>query len=792
MRLKFTAVLFFAFFLLASGAGTLAQLSPTNSLADIESSKNSAESSDIVHQTLERKLAQARAEAQDDALLTNVPAGISVQDVAARRALLQRLVRLFEQQLSNAAELAVARKRRAELNKEAQAWTRFAEPPPYSILFTDGLREQMQAEELKIAASDAAVSTIEQLIIESRVALTQADGKIRQLNERLESAKDPAMVARLSWQRELERLRSQAAAASAAMLDTERQLHQETSAESHIRIALLRRQLVLADADVQFTQANLDTVMARIETDSQQLERELAEMQTRATSAFQALEDAREEFRQVETRTDSSPSAKALAAERVATRETQLETAQVATRTLRFMLESENVERAMWEMRFAAFGSRSVETLKESERRLESFLRRSALWNDYQQQQIDAAPSQVELQETQLRNLPPGSALIALARERLASLRERDQFLLRLVRRVEQVQRLSQRWAESLRLAEGQLPFFGRVQSLFFGAGSLLQKLWTFELFTAEDTITVEGQTITGKRSVTFGKVLMAVIILAVGIWLTRLLSRFVRPFIIRRFKMELNQAKLILSWFQAFMVVCLLMFSMVSVKIPLTVFAFAGGALAIGLGFGMQTILKNIVSGLILLFERPFRIGDVLEVAGQRGIVTEIGLRASVLLLWDGIETLIPNSSLLENNVSNWTYSSRKVRFSITVGVAYGSDTRRVIQLLTEMADRHGVIEKEPKPQVLFTDFGDSALMFELRFWVDVIRANSAQVGSDLRQMIAGAFAESGIVLAFPQRDIHLDAARPLPVEVVAPLQKTLLDADASAPLAQPVNKSN
>ena len=144
------------------------------------------------------------------------------------------------------------------------------------------------------------------------------------------------------------------------------------------------------------------------------------------------------------------------------------------------------------------------------------------------------------------------------------------------------------------------------------------------------------------------------------------------------------------------------------------------------------------------------------------------IGLRASVLHLWDGTETLIPNSSLLENNVSNWTYSSRKVRFSVTVGVAYGSDTRRVIQLLGEVAERHGVVEKEPKPQVLFTDFGDSALTFELRFWVDVIKVNSAQVASDLRLMIAGAFAEHGIVVAFPQRDLHLLADRPIPIQVV------------------------
>ena len=256
------------------------------------------------------------------------------------------------------------------------------------------------------------------------------------------------------------------------------------------------------------------------------------------------------------------------------------------------------------------------------------------------------------------------------------------------------------------------------------------------------------------------------------GIWFTGLVSRIAEPIIIRRLKIEANQANLIRRWLRAFMVVGLIMFSLVSVKIPLTVFAFAGGALAIGLGFGMQNLLKNFVSGLIILFERPFRVGDVLDVGGQRGAVTGVGLRASVLQLWDGTETLIPNSALLENNLTNWTYSNRKVRFAVTVGVAYGSDPRRVTELLSEAAERHGRVEKDPKPQVLFTEFGDSVLSFELRFWVDVVAVNAAQVSSDLRQMIVGSFAEHGIVIAFPQRDIHLRADRPIPMQLVPPAE--------------------
>ena len=736
-------------------------------------------------QGTETKLAEARAnlaaaEALGEAAWTNAPAGVSLHDVAIRRALLNRLVRLYEQQLSDAAELENTKSRRAQLVREAQAWRGFAESPPYSVMLTDRLRQEIQVEQLKSTGGQSAVSMIDQLIGENRTALTQAEGKIRQLDEKLEDAKDPATVALLSWQREMEHLRNQVAAAGVGALDSERLLRQESLTESHLRLDWLQRQIVIADANARFTQADLDKVTARIESDRQQLERELSAALARSSTALQALDTARERLGSAQT----GPAARAHAEEEVATRAAQLEAAQAAIRMLRLILEIDNAERTMWEMRYTAYDSRSVATLGESERRLEAFTRRLDLWKEFQQQELIVSSSQIELQQARVRNLAVDSDLLPLARERMVALLERGDLLQRLVRRIEQVQRLSQRWAEGLRVAQGRLPFFGRVQNLFSDTSSFLRKLWTFEVFTAEDTITVEGQKISGKRSVTLGKIILALLIVGVGIWITGFVSRVTESVIIRRLKIEANQARLIRRWLRALLMVCLVMFSLVSVKIPLTVFAFAGGALAIGLGFGTQTVLKNFVSGLILLFERPFRVGDVLDVGGQRGAITQIGLRASVLQLWDGTETLIPNSSLLENNVSNWTYSSRKVRFSVTVGVAYGSDIRRVIQLLHEVVERHGLVEKEPKPLALFTDFGDSALTFELRFWVDVIGANSAQVGSDLRQMIAGAFAENGIVISFPQRDIHLDTTRPVPVEIVpAPDQRPLAAQQTSPP---------
>jgi potassium efflux system protein len=679
------------------------------------------------------------------------------------------LVRLQEQRLDDLAELESTRTRTAEHEREAREWTRFPEAGPYSVPFADRLREDLQTEQLKVANGTAWLASRDQLIGSHREALAQAEERVRQIDEQLESASEPALVARLDWQRDLERLRRQVAATSMAVLDLEGRILEESLQGSRSRAALLQRQLVIAEAGATLTPSDLQLVAARIERERDQFESELAVVQKRRETAAAALKAVREELGQVQDRPDTTSGVKALAIEKVAVREAQLDAAETGGRVLRLLLEGGNLERALWEQRLAAHNTNTVSTLRESARRLRLFSRRIDLWMDRGRQELAVSSSLLQVVEGQLNSLPPDSGFVPLVRERLAALRERDQSLLRLVRAVETLQRLCQRWEEGLRAAHGRLPFTGRVQSLFSDTRTFLQNLWDFELITAEDTITVDGVKVTGKRSVTVGKIVKALVILLAGIWIIGLLTRLGEPIIARKLKIEPNQASLIRRWLRALLIGCWVLFSLVSVKIPLTVFAFAGGALAIGLGFGMQTILKNLVSGMILLFERPFRVGDVLDVGGQKGTITSIGLRASVLNLWDGTETLIPNSSLLENNVTNWTYSNPKVRFTIAVGVAYGSDVRRVIQLLNEVTERHGLVEREPKPLVLFTDFGDSTLAFELRFWVDVQKANAGQVSSDLRLMIASAFAENGIAIDYPQRDVHLHATAPIPVQMVS-----------------------
>lgn len=723
---------------------------------------------------INEKLAKARADLAVITTLetlngTNIPAGIAEKDVVLRRGFQERLVRLYEQQLGYVSELAAARSRRAELAHETQTWTGFAEPRPHSILLTDALRESIQMERLEIANGEKALTTLDKLIEENRVALNQADEKIRQLNEQLERNPATKDNDERIWSRELERLRSQSASAGVALLDLERQIRQERMAGSRIRLSLLQQQLVIAGASATFSDGDMGQVNKRLDSEQRQLEVELQAALARQQKAETSLAAARNALQKIQAAKDAGPDQVIRAAEEFELCRERTETERTTVNLLRFMLQMSVTERTIWEMRFAAGHSSTLGTIRQIRVRLEQFDRRVQLWLDYYRQQMENSASQVARLEARLADLNGASELAPLVRDRLATLRDRDQMYLRVVRDIERGERLLERLHEGLEEAAGNLPFFSRLSDALSDARTLGARLWSFEFYVAQDTITVDGQQITGKRSVTLGKVVTAVLILVLGYWLAGWVTKLLEPIFVKRFKIERNQANLVRRWLRVALVFSLTLFSLVSVKIPLTIFAFAGGALAIGLGFGLQTILKNFVSGIIILFERPFRVGDVLDVAGQRGTVASIGIRSSVLQLWDGTETLIPNSALLENNLTNWTYTNRHVRFTVTVGVAYGSDTRRVVQVLTEIAERHGLVEKDPKPQVLFTNFGPSSLDFELRFWVDVVKANSGQVASDLRQMIAGSFAEYGLVIAFPQQDVHLDAMRPIPVQLVA-----------------------
>jgi len=195
------------------------------------------------------------------------------------------------------------------------------------------------------------------------------------------------------------------------------------------------------------------------------------------------------------------------------------------------------------------------------------------------------------------------------------------------------------------------------------------------------------------------------------------------------------------------------------SLGMSLQNFVVVLGAFGVGIGFGLQDIVNNFLSGLILLFERPIKVGDFIVVNEEWGTVSKIGLRSTVVETIDQAEIIVPNSQLIAEKVTNWTLSTRVARLVIPVGVAYGSDVPLVIRILTEVATGHDETVTEPAPSILFKEFGDSSLNFEIRVFVKDISARF-KIRSEMLQEIDARFREAGIEIPFPQRDLHLRSA--------------------------------
>ena len=182
-------------------------------------------------------------------------------------------------------------------------------------------------------------------------------------------------------------------------------------------------------------------------------------------------------------------------------------------------------------------------------------------------------------------------------------------------------------------------------------------------------------------------------------------------------------------------------------------------GAFGVGIGFGLQNVVNNFVSGLILLYERPVQLGDIIEVGTTSGEVRRIGIRSSTIRTAQGAEVIVPNSNLISDRVVNWTLSDRRRRMDVKVGVAYGTDPERVIALLEGVAGAHPQVLAAPPPQAVFLRFAESSLDFELYAWSGQLdTAGTTQ--SELTVAIARALAEAGIEIPFPQRELHLRAA--------------------------------
>jgi len=416
-----------------------------------------------------------------------------------------------------------------------------------------------------------------------------------------------------------------------------------------------------------------------------------------------------------------------------------------------------------------------VESEKKASRRVHELRTRRvapetlADWAAESEAALERVGRELALKRTRAEELRQESAFMRQRQDQLAAgsarrrwVRMQAQALEELVRQYEAdlvrlaaTQGLEQELAAALQRETEELPLWARLRALLHQ----LRDVWNYELTGPE------------AEPITLGKIVSAIAIFLIGYFVAAAASRALGRRVFPRLRLEEGAAQAFQSLVFYLLLLVAFLTALRMVQIPLTAFAVLGGALAIGVGFGSQNVVNNFISGLILLAERPIKIGDLIELEGVHGTVERIGLRSTRVRTGDNVHIIVPNASFLENNVVNWTHTDPKVRITIGVGIVYGSPTREAERLIRKALSEQPLLLKTPEPVVLFRDFGDNALIFETRFWIEMRTVmERLRIESDLRFRIDDLFREAGIVIAFPQRDVHLDTTSPLEVRMVEP----------------------
>jgi small-conductance mechanosensitive channel len=708
------------------------------------------------------------ARADSDRAAETPPPGIDPREASDFRDAQFRLVTAYDIQLRALDEIERARKTREDAQAREHDWRGFDSAPPYSILMVDDLRDKEAATHDRIAVLEGELGQLRVDMQRAQDELKRADEAGRRADEAIASAATSEDKAREAWRRSLARMQSRAAAAAVAAGELHTRFRTDDLAALRAEMALLGREVSVASAGANFTEADLAQARQRIQDRTAEVRRDLTAIETQRNARLRERDLAKQAVERLRANPKASATDLAAAEARIAAAEAWVASDRDRLDALRGRQLIAEAITSLWGERYAAYSGSDAEARRIAVVKLREAGQRAQRYKDYVESLVRQARARLSEVEAQLSAPDLAPAVLRYDQDALAARREALLSVERLQETLVVTVGHVDRWLGDADKTAEQRDLRTRLIDAWLALRAALRQVWNFELFDVEDTSVVDGQPVTIQRGVTVGKSVGAVGLFLLSYLAIAGIARRVEKSAVRR-GFDAPRARTTRRWMLAFAAVLLAVLTLNLAHIPFTVFAFLGGALAIGVGFGTQTIIKNFISGMLVLMERQVQVGDIVEVDNITGTVTEVNLRSSIVRGFDGVETMVPNSALIENKVTNWTHSDRKVRRVLKVGVAYGSPVREVADILRDCAKRHGLVLGDPEPYVIFSDFGDNALVFSLYLWLNLAPdVNSLQVLSDLRFMIEKRFAEVGIEIAFPQRDVRLDVAKPLRVEVV------------------------
>ena len=690
-----------------------------------------------------QQLTEIEGELAGSRVRTEVPAGEAGSAPTPDLQLLERLEALQRQ-------LVAALEREAEgFGGLSDAGNGVGSPGlagEYSFLEYDSARNALRDEELSAERREASLRAARDSLIRAREDLEARERVRRLAKETLDSTSDATRTPELAEALRLAELESRVARVSVQLREVEARLETEALTSQSSRVEELKNRLPQIRARTRLTEE--DRAATRLE-----LARREERVRQDTASAQRGLDFISERYFEAKQRLDRVGGADPVLIEEV-------ESLRMGQRYRRRQLEfaADRLERlakvrALWDRRYAILTNQAtsddiVKWRSEEEREVADLSVEERLLSA----QLAEARREFLALQSQIESTPAGEAqawmraraghldsLLRVFEEELASVQDTRTLHAKLMEDLgsrKQGVDLRRLWRESWRRT-------GMV--------------WRYEIASVDD------------RPITIGKIVTGVLLLIVGLFASKKLSRVLGRRLLPRLRLAEGAAYAIQSVIFYVLVVTFTLFALRVVNVPLTAFTILGGALAIGFGFGSQNVVSNFISGLILLAERPIRAGDLIQLGELYGLVEHIGLRSTRVRTGNNIDIIVPNTSFLEQNVINWTLSDTKVRVMVGVGIVYGSPTREFREILRKSVVEHGRVLKSPEPIVLFANFGESSLDFEIHFWIHMRHLMDRRiVESDVRFRIDGLCREAGIIIAFPQRDVHLDCSRPLEIRLV------------------------
>jgi small-conductance mechanosensitive channel len=626
------------------------------------------------------------------------------------------------------------------------AETSISSPPPYSLGFYDS-----HMAELSIAEQRQQDLDISNRLARTRLLDISRDIEENEKNIRLLKENQTTFITeaeKISAGQELKQIADQQAVLTAnAHLERINLTNLETEKKIADRqVSILYRQMTRIKQFLSFDKEDLQKQLDGIDVKRTELEALLSRVLDEQNQVEAAWKNARE----AADESAVSSTADAWLKAREAWRKTYQAVLEQTSEIIRLL----DFNAQIWRLRYALLNNQlTAEELAEwktnTRNHISEMNHTIVLEQNYQntlrQQIIDA--------ERQLQEAGPGSVLAGHYKTRIDAMTRLAKRRVEYISALLENQQLVMRFQDEINSRLDRNTLMERLTGLF----SRIQNTWNYEVWV------IDG------NGVTVRKLMAALVLLILGLLSVKILFNTVFKRLLVRTQLRETTASTIQKILSYFAYLMVLLFALRIVNIPLAAFAFFGGAIAIGIGFGAQNLINNFISGFILMGERPISIGDLIEIEGVLGKVEEIGARCTRIRTGENIHIMVPNSSLLEKNITNWTLSDTRIRAHVSVGVVYGSDVKKVTELMIQSVRDNAKTFQTPSPFVLFQDFGDNALMFEVYFWISINSIIERRIiESEIRFRIETLFNEAAIVIAFPQRDVHLDASRPIRLELV------------------------